>query len=651
MRQSRNGVRAQVLGALLGSLVLATGCEPAEPGGPTAEVVADGKPELETRQDSVVYGTDNRQDVSLHTSPFLRARAHQSTVALMSPSAINATNPNNVTFTGPALGVAYNLCATERFLDDPTGAYCSGTLIDDDLVLTAGHCINASTCANTRMVFNFYRASAFGPQTVTTQDIFSCSSVVVRELGTVGGKVLDHAIVRLDRSAAPRFTPAPVNPANAALASAQGVAVIGSGSGIPYKIDSGGTVRDPRAATLDYFVATTDTFGGNSGSGVYELRYQSLVGILVRGETDYVANGSCNLVNVCSETGCRGEDITYVRPAVDAYCAVSTSRRLCGETYGGNTLTYDRANTQSATVNTADAYFDLTEGQTVHLGTCGLPGAFASGDTVLRLYNQANTQVLLSDDAFSYGNYCTFMRYTVPAGGTGTYSVHAGCISNTRCRGTVAWSLGGNLYGAANTQSATQGTFDQRFTLTEGQTLQVGTCGMTGATVTGDTYLRLFDPQGVQLMVSDDACGGRGSNIKYTVPAGKGGSYQLRAGCYANGACSGNLAYASSGGSGSFVYDAANTASATTGTINHDLILSAGQVLTVGSCGMPNAYTPQDTFLRLVNAGGTEVAFNDDTCGAGSRITYTAPADGIYQLRAGCYGTNACSGTVAYSTN
>lgn len=44
----------------------------------------------------------------------------------------------------------------------------------------------------------------------------------------------------------------------------------GLGRGIPFKIDNGGSLRDARASTLDCFVATTDTFAGNSGSAVYE---------------------------------------------------------------------------------------------------------------------------------------------------------------------------------------------------------------------------------------------------------------------------------------------------------------------------------------------------------------------------------------------
>ncbi len=318
------------LGAVLCTLA-ATGC-----GSPADSGVEDS---LSESQAPVVYGTDNRTDVYAHADVTLRTRAQQSTVALMKPAMLNTSNPNSVTFNAYTLGQLENLCGTERFRSDPDAAYCSGTLIDDGLVLTAGHCFDESkdlTCANTRFVFNYYRTSATGLQTVTTADIFSCQSIVVRENRTVGGMTLDYAIVQLDRAATPRFTPAPIRAGNDAMASNQPVAVIGSGSGIPFKIDSGGSVRNARAnvSTLDYFVATTDTFGGNSGSGVYEMNGYTVAGILVRGETDYVLDtgASCNKVNVCAETACSGESISYVRPAITTYCQGSTSARLCGHT-------------------------------------------------------------------------------------------------------------------------------------------------------------------------------------------------------------------------------------------------------------------------------------------------------------------------------
>ncbi|MDY7232277.1 trypsin-like serine peptidase [Hyalangium rubrum] len=540
--------RTRFLGPLL--CTLAVGCGSLEEGEPLPEVEPLGESKA-----PVVYGTDNRTDVYAHADATLRIRAQQSTVALMRPGVLNTSSSSNVTFSAQTLGAYYNLCTTERFRDDLTPAFCSGTLIDDDLVLTAGHCItSASDCSNTRFVFNFYRTASGTMQTVTTADVFSCQSIVARAQGTVNGQNLDYAVVRLDRAAAPRFTPAPVRPGNSAMAAGQPVAVIGSGSGIPYKIDSGGSVRDARAGTLDYFVASTDTFGGNSGSGVYELSDYTVAGILVRGETDYVSNGSCRVVNVCTETGCRGEDITYVRPAINAYCQVAGSMRLCGTSEPPppppppeNGLNYTATNTDSAQQNTVNQVLALTAGQKITLGTCGVTGSAFTGDTYLRLFGPGGTEVAGNDDAC--GGRGSSLSFTVPAGGSGNYEVRAGCYSSGSCTGTVVWEIvtgtppsgGSYTFSASNTSGATKNTVNKDVAISAGQAITLGTCGVTGSAFSGDTYLRLFGPGGTEVASNDDACSGAGSNLGYTATTS--GTYQIRAGCYSNKSCSGTVAW------------------------------------------------------------------------------------------------------------
>jgi len=546
MRTPRSSAprRARAFGTLLCTLAVVS-CGPLEEGG-----VPQEPEKLGESQKPVVYGTDNRTDVYAHADATLRARAQQATVALMNPSDLNTTNPNNVTFSAPTLQSAYNLCSDQRFLSDPTPAFCSGTLIDDDLVLTAGHCVTSSTeCTNTRFVFNFYRPSATTLQTITTADIFSCQSIVARQQAVVNGQNLDFAVLRLDRAATPRFVPAPIRAGNSALAVGSSITVIGSGSGIPFKIDSGGTVRDARATTLDYFVANTDTFGGNSGSGVYENSGYTVAGILVRGETDYVTSGSCKVVNVCSETGCRGEDITYVRPAINAYCAVAGSVRLCGTSEPppppANSLPFNATNTNSAQQNTVNKVVSLTAGQKLTVATCGLTGASFTGDTYLRLFGPAATEVASNDDAC--GGRGSSLSFT--AATSGNYEIRAGCYSSGSCSGTTVWEITtgtpptGSTYNfsASNTNSAQQNTVNQSVTLAAGQTITLGTCGVTGASATGDTYLRLYGPSATQVASNDDSCGGTASSLSFTATTA--GTYQIRAGCYSSNTCSGTVAW------------------------------------------------------------------------------------------------------------
>jgi hypothetical protein len=91
------------------------------------------------------------------------------------------------------------------------------------------------------------------------------------------------------------------------------ILVIGHPSGLPTKVAGGGQVR---SVLPSHVVTNLDTYGGNSGSGVFDLVNLKLVGILVRGENDFVSAGSCTVSNRCAATGCRGEDVTRLEPVL-----------------------------------------------------------------------------------------------------------------------------------------------------------------------------------------------------------------------------------------------------------------------------------------------------------------------------------------------
>lgn len=528
-------------------LVMASGgCRDGAPAQP-----AEAPETLGEARAPALYGTDNRTDAYAHSDPTLRARAMQSTVALMHASDLDVSNPNNITFKAQPLGTTYNLCSGQSFWSELVPAFCSGTLIDDELVLTAGNCIpTAADCASTRFVFRFYSDTYYSLQIVTTDDVFSCQQLVVREQGVVDGKNLDYAIVRLDRPATPRFTPAPVRAGNRPIATGQPLAVIGASSGTRIKIDSPGTVLEPRASTLDYFVAATDTFNGTTGAGVYELSGYSVAGILVRGDRDYApssSSGSCRVARVCGELGCRGEHITYVRPALDAYCQAASSPRLCppGEASPPlNTYDFVATDTQMAQRNTINRKVTLAAGERLYVGTCGMGSSgSASGDTYLRVFSPDGTEVASNDDAC--GSRASLLFFTAQA--AGEHEIRVGCHGDERCTGTVVWSgsppNGTHDYSVADTASATQNTVNWDLHLLAGQTLTIGTCGVDGASGSGDTYLRLLGPTATEVASNDQACYSALSKLTYTVPAGASGVYQVRAGCYSSVSCGGTVAW------------------------------------------------------------------------------------------------------------
>lgn len=255
------------------------------------------------REQKVIYGTDDRVDVFQ-----LPAGANRddvdSVVALFSAGSVVDNGNGTSTLSTQNFGAAQNLCAGERFRTQPIGAFCSGFLVARDVIATAGHCVNAGNVTTVRFVFGFRMADASTAVTViNNSEIYRGTALLGRqEIGTGA----DWALVRIDRSV-PNHRIAPVR-MTGRIADAQAVHVIGHPSGLPAKFAGGAAVRDNQPSA--FFVANLDTYGGNSGSPVFNSATHEVEGILVRGETDFVPQGNCNVSLVCPTTGCRGEDCT-----------------------------------------------------------------------------------------------------------------------------------------------------------------------------------------------------------------------------------------------------------------------------------------------------------------------------------------------------
>ncbi len=347
----------------------------------------------------VVYGNDDRLDPYQVSNAVFADAVRGYDVALMSTSGYNATSSDIVTFQGSALGDIQlsdgnYVCADERFTDQLTTAFCSGTLIGPDLILTAGHCVtSASDCASTRFAFGYEYGSA-GQQTVTTDDIYRCAAIVAREQVDDGP---DYAVLRTDRTVVGRV-PAPVRATHAELPLTSSLILAGHPYGLPLKIAANAGVLDNRAASLDYFVTTTDSFGGNSGSGIFDSVTGEVVGILVRGQEDFVYDptSGCDRVNVCAESGCAtgAEDATYVFRALEAACAAGGGTGVPGCACGDGDC-----GSGETTVNcTADCGSECGDGVCNGIETsfeceadCGVPTASCLNRTQITATDQTIT--------------------------------------------------------------------------------------------------------------------------------------------------------------------------------------------------------------------------------------------------------------------
>lgn len=274
----------------------------------------------------VIYGDDDRIDPYLVTDQRL-LNLTKSTVALVDRSDIGLissyfynenSNPSPTPTQRPRdsynlkteiFGQAMGLCKSERYYSQPTGAFCSGSLIAPNLILTAGHCITSqNACNTTSFIFGFAMKSETDAKTTfNSEDIVHCKKIISREQDGDGA---DYAVIEIDR-AVTHIQPLKMGD-NSKLKVGTPLVVIGHPSGLPVKISGGSAVRSLMGSDTGYFTANLDTYGGNSGSAVFNLDTGEIEGVLVRGENDFIRQGNCRVSNVCTNDGCRGEDVTKI---------------------------------------------------------------------------------------------------------------------------------------------------------------------------------------------------------------------------------------------------------------------------------------------------------------------------------------------------
>ncbi|PJA15108.1 MAG: serine protease [Elusimicrobia bacterium CG_4_10_14_0_2_um_filter_56_8] len=288
---------------------------------PGAEAAAVPAPEpVETGDSKSIYGDDDRLDY--YAAPASMKTLSNSVVSLWKSASVTTTG-NKAALRVGNFGRSAGLCPGQKFAEQPIGAFCSGTLVGEDIVMTAGHCIvNQAACSNTKLVFGYALKKAGDyPDSVAAGDVYSCKSVIKRDLDDGsgffhalvsiynGGPGPDFALIKLDRKVTGR-KPLAVN-RNSRPAAGDKLFVIGHPVGLPLKVASSAKVRS--ASPTYFFTADLDTFGGNSGSAVFSARTNLIEGILVRGDVDFIDSpAGCKIASVVPQDGGRGESVTKI---------------------------------------------------------------------------------------------------------------------------------------------------------------------------------------------------------------------------------------------------------------------------------------------------------------------------------------------------
>jgi hypothetical protein len=264
----------------------------------------------------IVHGIDDRAEYHAFTDADVREMAAASAVALIENRFVVGARTGLIDDI-PTWAAVENVCPEEPFSDQPRAAFCSGVLVDWDLVLTAGHCVRLFGLADFSVAFGYYFV-ALGELDVKMGDIVEPVEIVSERLDPEGAEPrLDYAVLRLARPVVGR-RPAliqrlkPPSPGDA-------VVTMGSPHGVPLKLDAGGRVTNVRDAR-DYFLATTDTSAGWSGGGAFDESL-GLVGILARGAEDLeLSEAGCYASVHLAPTAAATEVFTSAARALEVLC-------------------------------------------------------------------------------------------------------------------------------------------------------------------------------------------------------------------------------------------------------------------------------------------------------------------------------------------
>jgi V8-like Glu-specific endopeptidase len=258
----------------------------------------------------VIYGEDDRVFASQSENELYQRLAASTAVQIKNDKLTLSEDGLTFKINPEQLKDSFmDVCEDEQFADVINAGNCSGFLVGADLLVTAGHCMRSqSDCESGQWAFNYKMVNLGVDSEVKADQVYGCKEIVNQALSN--GSKNDFALIRLEKEVVGR-EPLQFR-TEGKIDDVSPLVVIGHPSGLPTVIADNAYVRENDNDF--YFRANLDTFGGNSGSAVFNAETGIVEGILVRGERDYRfdASSGCNRVYQCENDSCRGEDVTRI---------------------------------------------------------------------------------------------------------------------------------------------------------------------------------------------------------------------------------------------------------------------------------------------------------------------------------------------------
>ena len=262
--------------------------------------------QMKLKERKVIYGRDNRHNISEITDSKIQKQARTVAALIPSDQLFRKADGTYRLKTMGSYSSYYELCSTERFFNEPVCASCTAFAIAENLMATAGHCLHANDFRKYYFVFdlnleNIGEFIANGiPDSLVYQPV---DTLIIHEASA------DYSVVKTNKPI-PYYRIAKI--ADKDVNNDSHFYVLGYPCGLPLKYTNESSLRINNSS--DYFVLDCDTYGGNSGSPVFDAITNEVEGILVRGNDDFKIpiGQNCNSSIVCGQHDCRGEEATKI---------------------------------------------------------------------------------------------------------------------------------------------------------------------------------------------------------------------------------------------------------------------------------------------------------------------------------------------------